>query len=267
MCRLLAMTTLEPASIASTVGTEQLRRFRELSSLHDDGWGGAWLDKTGLRWHRSLVRAGDDPDFERIVGGIPTRAGLMHIRWASEGMANSTGNTHPFQGEGLAFAHNGYIGPAAELDPLLPASVVGNLGGTTDSERYFALVQAFRADGLRTADAVQHAVQVLRDRFPEASLNALVISDEELIAVHASERAEPDIEGMLRAGFTHETLPADHLHDYYTLRMRRADGTVSFASSGLDTGGWEPLPAESIAIVDVASGAVSIRPALPYFVG
>jgi hypothetical protein len=110
-------------------------------------------------------------------------------------------------------------------------------------------------------DAVHATVATLRARFPIASMNALLLSPERLIAVHASEHALIPHEDFDASGMTDEELPRHHRDEYYLMRYRRLDdGTVIFASSGLDIGGWTPLPAESIAVVDLRTLELTIEP-------
>ena len=45
----------------------------------------------------------------------PTVAQLVHLRWATEGLAVFA-NTHPFSHDGITLAHNGSISPRPVLD-------------------------------------------------------------------------------------------------------------------------------------------------------
>jgi len=251
------MAVRTPATFASAVTEGQLARFQELSRLHDDGWGAAWLEGDGVALHRSVLSAQADPEFGAVAAGHPTRAGIMHLRWASSDMANDDANTHPFRADGMAFAHNGFVGPAEAVDRLVPPGI--DVAGTTDSERYFAVVRGFQREGLEPADAVMAAVALLRRNFPRSSLNALVLTANELIAVNANSDAEIDIESMLAAGFTIDTLPTGHSDEYYQLYVRRGEDGVAIASTGLDSDGWEPLPEESVTVIRLDSGEVEHR--------
>lgn len=265
MCRLLGMVSPEPASFADAAGAAQLARFRDLACLHTDGWGAVWLDDAGsVERYRSASRADADPGYERVTTAARTTAGILHLRWATTGMANEMANTHPFLADGVAFAHNGFAGETAELDELIAPEIRATLAGETDSERYFGVVRTRLAQGLALPEAVTQAVADLRERYPAHSLNAMLLSDRHLVVVHASDQALPDIDGMLEGGFTLETLPAEHAEAYYAMRMRRdADGTLVFASSGLDPEGWEPLPPESVTSVDLRTGTLTTRTLLP----
>lgn len=267
MCRLLGLVSHTAATFSGALGADQLDRFRDMSRLHCDGWGAAWHAEGGLAAYHNTDAALADPGFPRIAAATVTDAAIAHLRWASEHMATRDANTHPFLADGFAFAHNGYIGPSAELDLLVPESAAAGVLGTTDSERYFGLIRGHLHDGLDPFDATLRAVAELRSRYPRASLNALLLGPDELIAVHASTAARPDIAGMLAAGFTPETLPAGHLDGYYRMRIRHgADGSVAVASSGLETTGWEPLPEESVTRIDRLGATVTTRAVVPDFV-
>lgn len=266
MCRLLGMVSPEPASFADAVGDAQIAAFRDLACLHMDGWGAAWLDEAGsLERYRWEGRADKDPAYDLIAATANTRAGVMHLRWATSGMPAAPGNTHPFAADGVAFAHNGFAGKPTELDELIAPEIRGTLEGVTDSERYFGVIRTYLARGLALPEAAALSAARLREGYPGRSLNAMLLSADHLVVVHASERSVPDVADMLASGFTLETLPAEHADAYFTMRMRRdADGTLVFASSGLDTRGWEPLPPESVISVDLRTGALAaaeIRPA------
>jgi predicted glutamine amidotransferase len=268
MCRLLGFVAPDGSTLSGALGAEQIHAFQDLARLHADGWGSAWRGADGrLRSHVSTVSASDDPQFTTMATAVPARAGIAHLRWASDRMVVRPENTHPFRADGYAFAHNGWIAEAAELDPLVPDTARGLVAGTTDSERYFALVIGAIRGGMSGIDAVAHAVSLLRGRYPAASLNALLLGPDTLVAVHASSAAEPDHQGMLDAGFTADTLPADHLDDYFTMRMRQdAAGGVTIASSGLGRDGWRDLERESVTAID-AEGRIEVRSVVPLVIG
>jgi predicted glutamine amidotransferase len=259
MCRLLGVVSPVPVSVRSALGSRTLSAFASLSRLHQDGWGGAWLDGTGtgLRANHSTRQADQDPDFAARTCATRSRAMLLHLRWASGGMATAIDNVHPFVADDLAFAHNGYIAPAHELDSGFGVSGVG----TTDSERYFEMIRAGVAAGDTPEAAVESTVARLRDSYPLASLNALLLTPEQLIIVCASSASVPDIAGMVEAGFAPDALPPEHRDRYYEMRVRRlAGGGLAVASSGLGAAGWTTIPQESVSVVDLGTGAMRTRP-------
>jgi predicted glutamine amidotransferase len=236
-----------------------VRAFADLARVHCDGWGAAWVERPGAAPHvRTSERSAErDPAFADQHAGHAAVAGLLHLRWATLGLRVSPENTHPFLADGVAFAHNGSIPADALADLLEPAHLAG-LRGTTDSERYFALIRQVRATGMDLAAAVRRTVTVLALRAPRASLNALLLDETSLIAVHASARSAlppDDIELCRTAG-----LPQDHLDDYFALRIRHTPDGVQIGSTGFGQEGWEPLPADSVTTVRLADLSVGIEP-------
>src|SRR5262249_10108860 len=151
-----------------------------------DGWGTAWLDDPA------------DPRVERMRDPLPptlagaaraawqafdsdARARLMHLRQATPGVPVTEANTHPFLADGIAFAHNGAISPKAELHRLVKPAFRDSVEGETDSELYFALVRQHAKRSGDLFEGVCEAVRILRERFPLASLNALLLSDAHLL--------------------------------------------------------------------------------------
>jgi predicted glutamine amidotransferase len=260
MCRLLGVASVVPTSVADTVGDAVLADFLALTKIHGDGWGVASVNEPGdrPRVEVSPDSAISDPRFGTAVKES-ARASVVHLRWATNGLAVRPENSHPFAADGLAMAHNGSIKPMAPLDELLDPSVVTTLQGTTDSERYFALIRQYRRRTPDLADAVRQAVAELRGIYPEASLNALVLGEGRLVAVHAHARSvllDEDIEEISATD-----LPAEHLEDYFSLRVARlGDGTLVIGSTGFGDLDWQPLPPESVAEVVLDDLSMTVRP-------
>jgi len=262
MCRLLGYAAARPTSFHTLIGDEQLAQFVSLSAVHGDGWGTSWLsedpaDSTpeGVQAYRSPVSATDDPLFRTHAETILSTARLVHLRWATVGFPVALRNTHPFHADGMSFAHNGRIASDGGLDELLGGHGRGELTGDTDSERYFALVRReLRTDPADIPGAVLRAATSLRERYPHESLNAMLLTGTELVIVHANALASNPVED-LRA--LPGEPPADHLSAYFLMRWRRTvDGSLLFVSSGLDEQGWQPLPEESVTVVDLQNLAM-----------
>ena len=137
MCRLLGYCATDSASLAAIMGEPGLRDFTGLSSFHGDGWGMAWYDDGGLNVEKSPQRAMDEPAYHELARRPLGDLGLVHLRWATPGLPVEARNTHPFRRGAVAMAHNGAIHPQDRLGELLPPAWERQLGGTTDSERYF----------------------------------------------------------------------------------------------------------------------------------
>ncbi len=257
MCRLLGYAAPTPRTVSSVLGDDQLAVFRDMAQFHRDGWGSSWVDTAGgigLETEKQDTSGLDDPQLVDALTRFTSKAKIVHLRLATDGMSCVTENTHPFVAEGFAFAHNGSFPNPASIEPLLSPSVWARLRGDTDSERYFGLIRTFHEDGRSLSDATLAAARELQRRYPQSSLNALLLSDRQLIAVHASSHAPSPVQEFDKRGIRLESLPAGHTDDYYLMRMRQhSDGTVVFASSGLDIDDWMPLPHDSVTSVDLSS--------------
>lgn len=260
MCRLLGVASVVPTSVAETVGDAVLTDFLALTRIHGDGWGVASVSDADdpPRVEVSADSAVDDPRFGTATKES-ARGSVVHLRWATNGLAVQPENSHPFIADGVAMAHNGSIKPIAALEALLDPRIASTMHGTTDSERYFALVRQYRSRTDHLTEAVQRAVAELRQIYPDASLNALLLGEGRLIAVHAHARSallEEDIE-EIRA----TDLPAEHLEDYFSLRVARPDdATVVIGSTGFGDLDWSPLPPESVASISLDDLSMTIEP-------
>jgi predicted glutamine amidotransferase len=261
MCRLLGVLSTTPVSVADAVGDTLLKDFVALSKIHGDGWGVATVDAHGER-PRVEVSAGtamDDPAFIAATHDHRSVAMLLHLRWATLGLAVRPQNAHPFVADGLAMAHNGSIKPIGRLEDLLEPAFAESLRGSTDSERYFALIRQYRRSATTLAEAVRQAVVVLRKNHPEACLNALILGENQMVAVHAHAQCQLLAEDVVE--ITAADLPAEHLEDYFSLRLARpADGTVVVGSTGFGDLDWQPLPPECVASISMRDQSVSLLP-------
>ncbi len=261
MCRLLGVVSTASRSVADAVGDEVLKDFLALTKVHGDGWGAATVDRCGEppKVQVSAGSALDDPAFGAATADVRSSATVVHLRWATSGLAVEPRNSHPFVADGLAMAHNGSIKPMGPLDELLDPGIAATLQGTTDSERYFALIRQYRRTTPDLAAAVRLAVSRLRTEYPEASLNALVLGEDQLIAVHAHARSvllDEDIVELSAAD-----LPAEHLEDYFALRVARPDeATLVIASTGFGDLDWVPLPPECVVAVSMRDLSMTVHP-------
>lgn len=210
----------------------------------------AWTDGEQLRHTTSSRAAAHDERYHELAGEALGDAGIVHLRWATDGLEVAPENTHPFVEQGLALAHNGSIKPLDRLDALLTDTSRRRLHGTTDSERYFRLVLQERAGGRSDVDAVQAAVHRLLEEFDQASLNALVLSPTHLIAVHASRTAPAPLADLEELFPELTSAPLDHVEAYFQMRYRQTDDGVVVTSTGLDQPGWTELAHNSILVID-----------------
>jgi glutamine amidotransferase len=259
VCRLIGFASLTSESIGDVIGTPQCDMFQDMSRLHRDGWGTMWLedDANGadstVAAVRSVASGLGDVDLRSSLIAHPSRARVAHLRLASKGMPIRPENTHPYLAGNLGFAHNGNVSPTDALRSLLNEESLADVKGNTDSELYFALIrQNVRAGAASLGSATVGAVTDIRALYPHASLNALLLSEDELIAVHASRHTPIPHEELAESGLPHDQLPLEHSTDYYRMGYyRSANGSVAFSSVGIDMAGWHELPQESVTIVDL----------------
>ena len=261
MCRLLGVVSATPISVSRAVGEGVLKDFVALTKIHGDGWG---IARVRLPGHdpKIEVSAGsalDDPHFAAATHDQRSAASLVHLRWATTGIAVRPANSHPFLAVRIAMAHNGSIKPIGQVGELLTPEIGATIRGTTDSELYFGLIRQHRASSPDLAEAVRRAVSQLREVFPDASLNALILGEDQLIAVHAHARSRLPDEDV--AEITAADLPAEHLEDYFGMRWARPDeDKVVIASTGFGDLDWRPLESESVTSISMHDLSMSTLP-------
>lgn len=249
----------EPTSLVDLLGREDFSAFTALTTVHDDGWGMAWYDADDGRLHhaRSARSAEGDLVYAELAERPLGRVGLVHLRWASPGIPVRVENSHPFVEGQVAMAHNGHIASIDRLEGLLTPGSRSALIGGTDSERYFRYVlQCIEAAG-DVAAGLGQAVTTLSAEFPSASLNALLLTPERLLAVHVNSHATPP--PMLK-DLRGKGIAADRIRhtddEYFAMDFRRTRQGTQVVSSGIDPDGWTPVPEDAVGVIDVQSGAV-----------
>ena len=217
MCRLLGWATRTPVTLHGLLGDEDLVGFTELSVKHGDGWGVARATEDGVKVHKRPDAARDSRSFALWARTHATDLGMAHLRWATMGLSIGIENTHPFTDGHVAFAHNGSVLSPASLDRLADPSVGRLRRGTTDSERYFLAVLSRMTQGATPQEALRDTADEITRTSPFTSLNCLLLTPDELIAMC---RYDPD--GPLE----------DKDPEYYRLRYRVSDDAVVVSSSG-----------------------------------
>jgi len=263
MCRLLAYAGHEPESAAEALGSEGFERFTALSELHRDGWGMAWVGQDGtVETRKSTTPAREDPEFRRLGERALGRAGFVHLRWATLGLAVEEANTHPFVADGWAFAHQGSIKPPEALDDLLEPAWRERRRGSTDSERYFLLIlQSLEQEEGDLVRAVKRATGEIAARCDDASLNAVLLSPEALVFIHGREDiAPPPRDEILRVVGSEERIPPEHLDHYLRIRYRQDSSGVTVVHSGLGPDGFEDLAPSTMLLVELETLSVSLHP-------
>lgn len=257
MCRLFAYVAPDSSAVDRELGDAGMEGFLSLARLHGDGWGWAGVDHPGATptVRKSMRSAATDPGFRDALA-LDGRAGMVHLRWATIGLAIDTRNTHPFSADGVSFEHNGSLKPLDVVRGMLAPETLAGLTGDTDSEMYFALIRERLATGATVGQATLDAARRLRSAYPTCSLNALLLDAEQLVVVHASARSRLDEDDLDEI---HQfDLPNEHTEDYFALRWtRKADGTLLVGSTGVAGSDWDALPAESVTTVRLADGVAT----------
>ena len=252
MCRLLAVLSRTPATVAQVLGEDLAQQYIELGSLHRDGWGTAWISEVGadLAVLRGQHAGATDPNLRQALFRDSAFARIAHERLAKfPPRTIRPGNVHPFVSDGMAFAHNGTLGNHNVLKWRLPIAQRSRLRGGTDSEIYFRMICNAVQRGAAVSVAVLEVARTLRDRLPKSSLNALILTSTELIIVHASEHTPIPKNLLRRRLFVGDKLPREHDERYYLLRMRKTEESLSVASTGIDESGWTDVPHESVTTI------------------
>jgi predicted glutamine amidotransferase len=248
------------ASAVDGLGATEFQTFTSLSAVHGDGWGMAWSqpDGNGIGAATSPASAADDPAYFELAGQALGPAGLVHLRWATDGLVVHAMNTHPFTDGTHALAHNGSISPIDALERLLSEHSLAQLSGTTDSERYFRLVlQCIEETGNERAGLVR-AVGVLHEQFPEASLNALFLTPTHLYAVHVNSGAATPLDDLREMFGSDDAMPHGHATAYFDMAYKVSPTAVHVISSGLPDEGWSPVPSDSILAIDLGTRAIEV---------
>jgi glutamine amidotransferase len=257
VCRLIGFASLTSESIGEVIGEQQCDLFQDMSRLHRDGWGTAWLEEhtTGeptVAAVRSASSGLGDVDLRSSLLAQPSPARIAHLRLASRGMPVRAENTHPYVADNLAFAHNGGILPPDGLRAMVRPEFRTGVHGDTDSELYFALIRQNLRESRSLLGATVDAVAAIRERYPLVSLNALLLGPEQLIGVHASRHTPIPHGEFADSGLPHSELPLEHTTDYYRMGYFRSEnGSIAFSSVGIDMAGWHQLPQESVTSVDL----------------
>lgn len=251
MCRLLAWRSETPLTPREVLGADA-DQLAQLSRVHCDGWGYARVvTGTEIAVVRGAEAAYLSPEFGAVMQDDASMAGLVHLRWATEGLAVNLGNTHPFLASiptgPVAFVHNGMVPESAALLPHVDADLQAEFRGNTDSERYFGVLmtELRRADG-NVVDAYRRTAKLLAD-FAFTSINSMILTPTTLAVacLHKPENRSPDVD-----------------EDYFHLTWGVHDGVVSAWSMGVRPHAPDQRPLDNghLLTVDLASGTIDVVP-------
>ena len=290
MCRLLGYATAnENIRLRDVLGAENLGTFRELSEVHNGGWGAAMVREpeqtahitdggapspsTGSAIYRNTIAARYDSMFDDIAT-VGVRGGIWHLRLASSNLPLVLENQQPFYASGLSFIHNGDISDAQGRNITtnraypVDLSLVQSTGGRSDSAIYFAIVLQYLGYGYELEEALAQAVRELRSAYPDSSYNCMIQSRDQLIVLeaHNDSVSQRDLQGVTSVYAQYGR--ADEAKDYRTIRYRAITGSngeqkgVLAASSGFSqpaSEGWNDLGNNTMLVASNRTGAFRIR--------
>jgi len=149
---------------------------------HRDGWGFCVYTDDGCSFQKSAKAAFED----EYTGPSAALTALFHARQASshahtvDSAAIPWEDAHPFvfqRGDHVwSFVHNGTVRDLPEA-----------WGDGTDSQVYAHLLETAMVQGCSPIEAVRSVVRTIREQAHADSLNALLATDDELIAVRCSD--------------------------------------------------------------------------------
>ena len=298
MCRLFAYAAPRSQTLSQIMGASELADFADLSRLHHDGWGAAWLrgphDDEGYQPDapeavidrgetiarlRSTRQASTDAAFDRHARSARSTAALLHLRWASAGMPVELANQHPFAT--FATPLPGQDADAADGESAPDEAVFAHNGTIRWTPALTALgARRWRAAGqeppavLGSTDSERYFWFVRASHAAGASWADAVAHACREIRRHAEPCAlnavlltPAQLIVVHASGGCHlhrpddvDELPRDHAEAYYDMWLRRADGCVCATSSGIEADGWRPLPDETVVVVDCETLDVSTIP-------
>jgi predicted glutamine amidotransferase len=235
MCRLLGYSSTTPATFGEVVG-ENFNQFVKLADDHCDGWGIATSEGKSAELYKEPVAATKSENFKQQLESHKSSSALLHLRWATAGMAINENNTHPFTYQDISFIHNGSISPFDCLDPLIDQKYLSLAKGTTDSERYFLfLLTQIEKHGF--IEGIKSGLTYIKNNCSYSSINMMIINSEYFIAACIYNQDK------IPEKFKNDT-------DYYHLKYTKKDGQVVVASSGWNQSNWHELKNSTALIVN-----------------
>lgn len=220
--------------------------FAALSKIHGDGWGIARDQRGAIEVEKAATAAAQSSDFQSKIAQ-PVSAALLHLRWATPGLAISEENTHPFSDGEYALIHNGAFDDFEGLTQLISPARLASRSSTGDSELYFLAIMS-AVDQLGFRAGVLSAIAEIGAKFKYSSMNAMVLGPEQLIVI---------------SKYNPNRRPNWSEADYYELRYRQDSQGILIASSSWPQPDWTLLPNEHALVVDratLASELIDLRP-------
>ena len=262
MCRFLAYSSDHDRALTELLSADEFQSFSNLSSLHSDGWGMAWINSASTTeapgHERSVHRANDDSRYFELASSRLGLAGLVHLRWATPGFPVRVENNHPFIARNWCFAHNGAIPGSERLDGLLVEETRELLRADTDSKRYFLLVLQRIAELGDVKAGIRCALRDIRTTCGLGSLNAVLLGNGLVVVIQMQDNTPVPIQRLQVASGGREDLPPGHDESYYRLRYVERDGSFLISSMGIAGESWCTLEDDSLVTIELESGSITI---------
>lgn len=263
MCRLAAYVG-PPAPLSTLLYAPprslQVQSYQPRELLYGhvnvDGTGIAWwdqLDQPPLRYVTTSP-PWSDPNLPDLAPRLRSRVHVAAVRGATPGIPFGPANVAPFVHDGVAFAHNGWVGRFREatgraLTSALPDDLYGAMDAVSDSIVVFHTLLAHRRDHAGLADAVAATIagiaKIVEAHDTKATLNLLASDGTSVVATRASVN--------------------DGVNSLYVAEgaSRWPDGVVVASEPLDDDDAWERVPEDHLVEIDVASARVAVRPLPP----
>jgi predicted glutamine amidotransferase len=243
--------------------------------LNGDGFGVAWYATGADRdaaVFRSITPAWNNQNLRHVARVIQSRCVLAHVRAASDGMAVTELNTHPFVHGPYAFMHNGELAEFRHRRRRLLNDLDERhfelVAGTTDSECLFAHVLQRISPGRvasasEMADALSAAIRHFEATLPArgadgiSTVNAVLANGREAVACRYSSARDTEAPSLhlhtgklysCRSG-TPELLEADEDEHSVIVASEALTGDAS----------WRVVPNNHLVSID-SRRQVSLRP-------
>ncbi|CAB4338441.1 MAG: hypothetical protein F2839_04020 [Actinobacteria bacterium] len=245
MCRLFGWVSDAPISVAQAIGTD-LPLLSDLSAIHKDGWGGAFLGANGvIAMEKDTAAAFESDLYKKVIDSTDAPCGMIHLRWATGNYQVCVENTHPFMNGDMAFEHNGGFENASALADLIDPDLLAKREGETDSEWYFLYFQTLLRSTGSVAAAYRELIPVMNDLCPYTSLNSMIVTPDffYVVSAHNPQRLPDGVEP-----------------DYYILSWDQSQGVTSAWSSGVRTREGNILENYHVLQINVATQEAVITP-------
>ena len=235
--------------------------------LNGDGFGIAWyaeeVSNEPARF-RSITPAWSNQNLSELARVVKSPCILAHVRAATQHIAVTETNCHPFKHGRWSFMHNGDIGGFNRVRRPMLAQLsdasFALIGGTTDSEHFFALL----LDELRREDnphsvvamalAMTRALQKTADLVEKHApgefiyLNAALSDGEHSITVRYTTDA-PEHASSLYLNQGHRYVCEDGV--CWMVEPEDEDGTVIVSSEPLSSEpSWRSIKSNSMVLIE-----------------